>query len=704
MTKAPVLQSRLAILRRAIRGSAAAQGLAALAFTALAAIAATFTLDWFLRLTVAQRAVICGVAWVGLATVAWLRLARPLTRPLSDEEMALILEKYFPHLQDRVLTVVQLARRPLEANASEQLLAAVVEQANEAARQIRPRAALDTACFRRWCAVGSGAAAAVALAWALFPTTMNVWFQRNMLLRDTPWPQATHLRVVGFDSQPRRVIRGGTVEIAVEASGRRIPDWVRLDMVFAASGRFREEIPRTTGGRFLRTLEGVVEPFRFSVSGGDATTPSYSIELVEPPVLREVRFRAVFPPYTGLGAKTFGLGEGNLEVPVGTALELTAVCSKPLRGGRAFLGDREIGAVALADDRRISLRWRLAQSGRLRLALEDEEGFVSESAFVYPLFALSDRPPVVRLAVADVGERVTKVATVPIQVEARDDYGVIEMGLRYSKTDLAAGEGASIPLRDALLPSRLARLETIWPLEPLGLTEGDTLRFRLHARDAAEIPEEGNHAESSTLSLRIVSAEELLEELQRRQKAYRIEFERLVQRQREVVDATRLLCDRAAAGLSLPPSGEGSPAAILADERDIGNGSRNLADQFARVLTEMRHNRVSTKADDQRLEFRIVAPLSAVAQELLGQIALELERVEPSAAPETTLPLLQSVVTAQIRAHQRMQAILTEMIQVETLSDVVALLRTILENQQNLSAEVRKRLEEEIKRLLGGTP
>ncbi len=701
-----ILLRRLSELRAAIRRVLALEGLSAVAVAALAGIAFTFALDWSLRLNVAQRILVSGAALACVAVVAWRRLAKPLSRALPDEEIALVLEKYFPKLEDRVITTVQLALNP-HAEYSEQLVAAVVQQADEAAQQINPATALDTLRLKRWLAAGCGALATVALAWAVFPATMTIWFQRDVLLRDVPWPQATYLTVKDFGDSPKRVMRGGSLDIIVTASGKRIPDMVRLEMQFASAGRFREELSRAADGKFTRRLDGVVEPFRFWASGGDATTAVFAVELVEPPVLSDVKFRALYPEYTGLAAKTFGLGEGNLEVPAGTTLELSAVSSKPLTGGRAFLGENQIGAINLLSEKnRITTRLKVEKSARLRIALDDAEGFTSDAAFSYPIFALPDRAPTLRLAVTGVGERVTKVATVPLQIEARDDYGVTALELRYGKTDLT-GQTQTQPFKSVAFPNRLVRLnDHLWPIEPVGMTEGELIQFRIEAKDAASFPVGGNRAESTIYALRIVSAVELLEELQRRQKAHRIEFERLTNRQREVLDATKLLLDQAAAGQSLSPyaSGAGSPAAITADERDIGNGSANIGEQFNRILTEMRLNRVSTDSDYTRLEFRIVGPLRDVSGALLTEIAPAMERINVADPPAALLPKLEAQVELQTRVHEQMLAILTDMVKGETLADAIALLRQILDQQKDLSAAAKKKLEDEINKLLGGQP
>ena len=702
------LRTRLAELRVAMRRSLAIRGLAGLALALLGALAVTFILDWWLRLTQGQRALVSGLALVGVGLVIWRWLVTPLSRRLPDEELALVLDNCFPAAADRFITAVETMASPAgKAHFSEQLLGAVLRQADEEAAKISSQTPLDRERLGHWLAGGAGALGMVALIWACFPATMNIWFQRDVLLREVAWPQATYLTVVGFGEKPIRVMRGGTLDLVVEAHGRRIPDSVRLEMQFTGSGRFREELSASGGGRFTRRLEGVVEPFRFWASGGDAVTPVYAVVLVEPPLLNNVKFRAVYPEYTGLTAKIFGLGEGNLEVPVGTILELAAVSSKPLKSGRVFFGDKEIGPVTLADRTRISQRLKIVQSGRLRLALDDEEGFTSDSAFSYPVVALPDRAPVLRLAVSGVGERVTKVATVPLSIEARDDYGVTAMEMRFGKTDFtAAGAplGQTMPFKNVSLPSRLARLDTIWPLETVGLQEGETVYFRVEAHDAAEVPAGGNHAESTTFALRIVSAAEILEEFQRRQKAFRTEFERLTNRQREVVDATRLLRDRVNADQSLAAvgAGAGSPSAIVADERDIGNGCENLREQFLRVLTEMRNNRVSTESDYQRLEFRIAGPLHEVSQALLGETAPAMERIQPTEATAALQPKLEAQVEQQTRAYEQMTAILADMVKGETLADAIALLRDILTNQKNLSEAAKKRLEEEINRLLGG--
>jgi len=211
------------------------------------------------------------------------------------------------------------------------------------------------------------------------------------------------------------------------------------------------------------------------------------------------------------------------------------------------------------------------------------------------------------------------------------------------------------------------------------------LNLRVEAADAATPVGRG---QSQSLALRVVSAAELMADLNRRQKEFRAEFERLTRKHREALDAMRAIRERAAAGKQ-PDVAQLSP--LVADEREAGNGCQTMSELFRRILDEMQNNRVSTAAEQERLRARVVEPLAEVSRQLLGPVVMQLG----SATPHVSVAMEQAQA-----AYDRMRTILAEMMRGETLSDAIAALREILKDQSQLNEATRKALEAELQRLL----
>jgi hypothetical protein len=137
--------------------------------------------------------------------------------------------------------------------------------------------------------------------------------------------------------------------------------------------------------------------------------------------------------------------------------------------------------------------------------------------------------------------------------------------------------------------------------------------------------------------------------------------------------------------------------ALVADEREVGNGCASMSELFRRIVEEQQNNRVGTAVEQERMRARVIGPLAAVSKQLLGPVVEPLSAVTPS----QTAPLEPAATAAQA-AYEQMRAILAEMLRGETLADAVAALREILKDQDQLNEATRKALEAEIQRLLKG--
>ncbi|MBI5397251.1 MAG: hypothetical protein HZA91_18285 [Verrucomicrobia bacterium] len=695
----PLLQHLLRSLRRLLRLHLALGGLSRVGAVAVAVATGSWLLDWWLRLGIAQRGLLGTLAIIIMGVAVWRFLLRPVSRRLGDADLALALEQAFPQFGDRLVTVVEGDKAASEISPA--LLEHVASEAAQIAAGVRPARALDGRRLAQNLAWGGAALALVALLVSLYPRELGIWWQRNVLLRNVDWPRATQLEVLGVRGDAIRLVRGAPLDIVVAASGRAIPDAVRLVMDYEQSGRFRETLAPTGRGRFAKHFDAVVESFQFRAVGGDGETSAIRVELVDPPMLRDVRLKLTYPAYTRQPPRELRASEGAVEAVIGTELELRGVSTKPLQSAAVFFGDKPLAGVTVQSATNVAAKLTVRDSGPVRVALEGADRLRAERALAFALYAQPDRPPTARLALSGIGDKITPVAALPIAAEARDDFGVAALNLAWQTN---SGAWVSVPLAGATAGGAESRLETRWPVEQVKAVEGSTLSLRLVATDAATPPGRGA---SQPLSLRVVSAAELLADLNRRQKEYRAEFERLARKHREALDAMKLLKENPKSEIRNPkearnPKSEETLslsrlAVLVADEREAGNGCASMSELFRRILEEQLNNRVGTAAEQQRLRARVIEPLLVVSKQLLGPVVEPLGAVTPS----QTAPL-ETATTAAQAAYDQMRAILAEMLRGETLADAVAALREILKDQDQLNETTRKALEAEIQRLLKG--
>jgi hypothetical protein len=169
-----------------------------------------------------------------------------LTREFSYPSLALVLEKRYPQvLGDRLITAVELADVDKQARVgySPQMIERTIAEAREAVGRVPVREVFNwRRLWRKLLLVGVvmllmtvvwyGLAAAFGrvtspgeFAWRS-GDVVGIWAERNLLLKNTPWPRRAHLELVDF---PREGLRVGKSDAPPKVRVRAY-EWVTADL------------------------------------------------------------------------------------------------------------------------------------------------------------------------------------------------------------------------------------------------------------------------------------------------------------------------------------------------------------------------------------------------------------------------------------------------------------------------------------------
>ena len=185
------------------------------------------------------------------------------------------------------------------------------------------------------------------------------------------------------------------------------------------------------------------------------------------------------PAYTSRPATVF-VDPERLEALEGTKLTLSMRSSVV----RVRFGDRPL-AMTSADGQRTA-ELTLSESGYM--AIESGGGAAADPVRLVPVTVIADRAPIVRVEWPGRDLLLPNArAPVDISAAADDDIGLESLALKYTKV---SGSGEEFEFVEGELPLALTRQSTqSWrargriPLAALGLEPGDSLVYRLTARD-----------------------------------------------------------------------------------------------------------------------------------------------------------------------------------------------------------------------------
>jgi hypothetical protein len=545
-TVQPIL-ARLNGIRAGIRALYAMHGTALLAAVLCGFLTATFVMDWSLHLPSEVRKVFLAAGVCLLIWTAYRRLLRPLSRPIADDDLAILVERRHRHLADRLISAIQLSRPSDDRYAafnSPELVEQLVKDAADAAEILDLRDVLVRRYVLRAVTLGGFLVLLLAGAALAQPTLASIYLRRLVGL-EVPWPKRTRLTVEGFVDGKKTIPRGDALRVEVKIEGV-VPERGTIRTLYVEEGgqpiAEPMQLVRHQDGfyRFIHDFPRVNGPMRFRVKAGDDETDEQSVLTDTPPTVMTIQAFFEYPAYTRLiNTPAHSPQEGgNLDAPLFTRVRLLAQANVPLSQASVdWIGPsgppRPVPALLAPGARQIEFALEITEErAKYELKLRAANGLANRDPLVYDVRGRRDQKPEIRLTsppAAAQEEYITPVCDYPIRAAITDDYGLRrdaegrpDVRLLYRLSGGPEDAWQTVPLRypEATLKEARPRageqidLEYVLHVEPLGLKSGDWILFRLAATDNKEV---GGANETMTRPFRfsITSVEELEKELER---------------------------------------------------------------------------------------------------------------------------------------------------------------------------------------------
>lgn len=469
----PELRRVLRRLRRRIRRHVLLEALALLLILVGGLFWLGFGLDWAyfqlnkLELPLGFRTALQWAVLVAVPVVA-LRLIAPLFRVMRPRALALVLEKRFPQLDDRLITAVETAEQRTRCTSplTQAMLQRTVEDVSRVAEKLQVSEVFERRALRRY---GLGALAmllSVAALYGINQEALARWKSAYVNLEEKYWPRTTHLRVKvvaqpgdrvrdfrNSDGEPTagrpgryKHPRGDDLTLRIDVPQQRpdgtpwqVPDRVRLEYRFdGGRGGGRVSCLKIGDRRFKYSLGDLLDGLSFHVTGGDFTNRQpYRVDVVEPPRVDRVALRCNYPDYTALDgtANRERVVHGTqISLPMETVFVMDVTANKPLHRARIRT---EAFEIKLSEE-------------QATMILPSKEGEAR------PIMTIPSQPDGPRLAGSD---------------------GTFRIPFRLTDVDAGALAGSTVPVPIPLPPETLMRIylhdtDDIVGSEPARLTVG----------------------------------------------------------------------------------------------------------------------------------------------------------------------------------------------------------------------------------------
>ena len=482
-------------------------------------------------------------------------------------------------------------------------------------------------------------------------------------------------------------------------------------------------------------LAGINEDLVFSVRGLDDRLDDYRIVAVDPPNITTLDVEAKYPAYlrTDPSSEKADLGSSyqpGLRLREGTSVRLVGRSATPIASVEAAISEGDqpttLSRVDVQPDGHtfsISIP-DVRQPVSIVMVPMDEDQITAPSPYRYFLGVVNDSPPNVQVRLLGIGNLVTPEVRIPFTGTVSDDYGVEQLSVQLA------------PVGDSVDPVAIEQLSA----DRDGSFEGAIDVRELTDQGKLPAPEPGSifslygeagdgynlgspHvSRTDLLRLEVVTAEDLLAALERRELGLRSRLEQTISEMRTLRDSLDLLRRE---GWPTSPSAPAvdsstSMAIRLVRKQDAGDVEdrpdqwlelriqqaglqstksaeelRGIAASIDDILLEMINNRVDSPDRSERIASGVRDPLQRIVDGDLAKLRSQIDalipligRGEPGrVASGGTVQTAEDVLLA-------LEAVLEKMLDLESYNEVLDLIRGTIEQQDKLieaTEEQRKR-------------
>ena len=665
-----------------------------------------------------------GTLWV----VFWYLLRRVFFA-FQDSSLAILIERQFPEFRDSLTTTVQMRETLFSENSPDDQAAieAALSGGNSghAARMLQDtvrRAETNVAGVQlgrifnyepltKKILSASLAVCSLVLLGAWGGNTLKIGAKRLIALSDQEWPRRAQIKLVDFDHQERKIAKGTDAIIRVQADATLPypPPELCVILYRTADG----ETGRVNMSRDGEPVDGyqnyvfsgkpfkaVLSDIQLDVIGSDHRLRDNWLRAVPSPVVTKVVLNSRLPSYLDQDGRVESWNPG-VQLPIGTEVTASISANKSLRSATAK--DIDSGdEIELSPGKDQNGSWTLdlgTVNGRkaVSISLRDTDGIESLEPHLLTIGAVEDVVPQVDVSLRGIGRAITPQAVLPVVGTIRDDYEVkrtwfeIKLGDAQREFDFLLQDdqpvdGLSLDFR----AEASADKET-----PLQLQPDDRLVFSVKASDKYDLNGEKHVGSNEARTLNVVRSEDLLAILDARELGLRRRFEQI---RREMVRSRESLA-RLRASFKETEENEVDPEVDnLARLRERwASWARQRGEQssteivgitlaFEVIREELVNNRVDSQERKSRMDGQIIGPLQDIGQTLfpawkknLSDLQLQLENKNDGAEALSVI-----VLGGADQILVAMDEILDKMLELEDYTELVNIVRQIIEQQQRL--------------------
>ncbi|HEY3860807.1 MAG TPA: hypothetical protein VGO59_02880 [Verrucomicrobiae bacterium] len=471
---------------------------------------------------------LAGLAAAGLAGAVWAR--RWLWRRRDLRSLANLVQKKYSRLGDRLLGIVELANEERHnANFSPALYHAAIHQVADEARNYDFAQSVSSRGARR---TALGAAALACGLAALFAVLSRpAW---NALLRwATPMSDVPRFTLVTLEDLPKELIVAHGEAFDIGASVHYRSFW-KPRRAFALWARQPAVESGVEGGHIHLHIPGQIENGVLEVRVGDARAevkvlPAYR------PSLQELAAQIQPPDYLQYPAQSQVLQSGSLLAVEGSKISFRGKVSRDLSSALMRSGEEKTAPLKIEGDSFVTGQTQPDALSEFTFNWQDKLGLTNAAPLRLSVQMQPDAPPVPEIADMPRDVFVLNSDVLSIDLKARDDFGVRDLGLDWAATGdspkMAVG-ASEVRIQTPNAQTKETQRAFAWSPAMYRIPVDSTVEMTGFARDFYP---ERERSRTAVYRIRVLSPEEHAEMVRRQLEGLMSQVEEVTRLQEKVV-------------------------------------------------------------------------------------------------------------------------------------------------------------------------
>lgn len=430
----------------------------------------------------------------------------------NDDAVALQIGEHFPSIKDRLLNSLQVYRETHQKKSAPYSLALVDASFDDVATKVSqldftPVVSDVPVKFAARTVFYSFAFAAVMF--AMFPGNLFNAAYRILHFTQHFIPPAPFT----FEIHPgnKEVVKGQTIPITMYTRGQQQPA-LSLYLRDEEQSDFEHIVltPDSTGA-FHHTVENIRTSLHYFASSLGYISPEYVLQVVDRPLMKNLRLLLTFPSYTKLSPRYQDDNVGDVNALAGTTIDFDVSLNKEITSAQILYSDSEKVAMNISG-LNASARIRLIKNQSYYIDLVDSSGIRNTDPIKYTMTVVPDLSPTIQIIEPGKDVDLTEDMRLPILMKISDDFGFSHLKLAYklisSKYEKPSEQFTFINIPLPINAGTQTDVPYIWNLSSLNLVPEDVVSYFVEVYDN-DVVNGPKSAKSDTYTLRLPSMEEV---------------------------------------------------------------------------------------------------------------------------------------------------------------------------------------------------